>query len=130
MSATVVRAWSPAAWPYVSLSSRKLSMSMRATPTAACVDAGALDGGRDQVDQRPVVERPVSVSWSSASTSARVWRVMRALRRAEDEVQDDGRDQAGRQRHQREVATDALEGREDRRGVAPDADDRRGPRRR
>ena len=54
-STTVSSARSPAAWPYVSLSSRKLSMSTSATAKARALVPRPVDRPGDGVDQRAVV---------------------------------------------------------------------------
>ena len=84
--------------------------------------AGALDARRHQGDECPVVER--------AGQRVAIERIDErlglardaALGRAEHEIQDDRRDEPGRQRHEDDVPADRIEGREDRRRVAPHAD--------
>ena len=98
-------------------------MSTSATPIAASSSPRSLDAGGDEVHQRAVVE--------GAGQGVLIGRVEErrglagdpALGGTKDEVQDDRRDQTGRDRQQDDVAPDRLEAREDGRRVAPDTDD-------
>ncbi len=99
-------------------------MSMSATPIAESFGARPLDPAGDELDQGAVVERA-----GQGVAVDRVDEGLRlagdpALRRSEDQVQHDRGDQPGRDRDQGHVRPDRFEGGEDRRRVAPHADDR------
>ena len=109
-SATASSTSSPARWPWVSLSSRKLSMSTSATPRRRRRRGRARSRRREVLDERAVVQRlGRGRPGGSRRTSAAVCRLMRCLRRPEHEEQHGGRDQRGGQDHDDDVAPQLVE---------------------
>ncbi len=99
-------------------------MSSRAIPSGLPALRAALDRDGQHPDQGPVVGRP-----GHRVDVRRFQQLIRlsqdaALGGAEHEVQRDGRDGPGEQRHEHHLPANELELTEDGRRVSPDADDR------
>ncbi len=75
--ATACSAWSPAAWPWFSLSSRKLSISTRAIVTGRLAARAASVSRASRPTIVPWLSVPVSASRRVDSISSAVWRVSR-----------------------------------------------------
>ena len=115
---------SPAAWPCVSLRSRKLSMSRSAIADGPAHGTGGLHRVGQRLDQAAVVHGPGERVTPPGFEQQRGTPADAALGGAEDEEEQD-RGEGGRtQRDDDDLASHVVELAEDRGRVAPDPDDR------
>ena len=123
MPATASSAWSPASWPWFSLSNRKLSMSTSAIVTGPPAARAASVSMASRPTTVPWLSVPVSGSRREDSMSSAVWRVRRRWAVRKMRNSSAAAMSAADKRDEHDIAPDRCEPLQERHGITPDPDD-------